>query len=331
MIGVRRAVSPVAALARSGELPQGLPGFLWRTSGRHQIWLSALSAGVFLLSAVPLDLQRRLINGAVAFESIRSILWLGSAYVAVAFAEGGIKLIVNVYRGWVSETATRSLRRAVLDYAEAAANHPDLAKGVEVSMVLAEAEPIGGFIGISVSEPVLQGGVLVSVMAYLVAQQPLLALIGFVCFAPQFVLVPMLQGRINRRARRRVEVLRQVSVEILAACEDPVAGRSQQFDRLDRVFSLNMSIFRLKFTMNFVMNLLQHASIAVVLGVGCWFAVQGRTDIGTVVAFVSGLGKLVDPWGDLVNWYREYTVAEVKYRLLAGSLTALESARAGAA
>jgi len=33
-------------------------------------------------------------------------------------------------------------------------------------MMIAEVEPIGGFVGASVSEPLLQGGILLSVLAY---------------------------------------------------------------------------------------------------------------------------------------------------------------------
>ena len=51
--------------------------------------------------------------------------------------------------------------------------------------------------------------------------------------------------------------------------------------------------------------------------VGGWFAVEGRIEVGTVVAIVSGLGKLNDPWGDVVNWARELSVVGVKYRLFA--------------
>ena len=38
--------------------------------------------------------------------------------------------------------------------------------------------------------------------------------------------------------------------------------------------------------------------------------------IGTVVAFLSGLSKLSDPWGDLVTWFRDLTVTGTKYRLV---------------
>jgi hypothetical protein len=55
--------------------------------------------------------------------------------------------------------------------------------------------------------------------------------------------------------------------------------------------------------------------------VGGWYAVQGRLEVGTVVAFVSGLGKVNDPWGDIVNWYREMVVVRVRYRLVAEAIS----------
>jgi hypothetical protein len=39
-----------------------------------------------------------------------------------------------------------------------------------------------------------------------------------------------------------------------------------------------------------------------------------------VVAFISGIGRLDDPWGDLVNYFRDVSVNEVKLGLLATGL-----------
>jgi len=61
----------------------------------------------------------------------------------------------------------------------------------------------------------------------------------------------------------------------------------------------------------------------VALGLGGWFALEGRIEVGTVVAVVGGMGKLNDPWGDLVNWGRELSVVEVKYRLFVEALDRL--------
>jgi ABC-type multidrug transport system fused ATPase/permease subunit len=68
--------------------------------------------------------------------------------------------------------------------------------------------------------------------------------------------------------------------------------------------------------MNLLMNIMHHFAVAAALGVGGWFATTGRIDVGTVVAIVSGLGKLKDPWDEIVNWSRELSVVSV-YRLFA--------------
>jgi hypothetical protein len=56
------------------------------------------------------------------------------------------------------------------------------------------------------------------------------------------------------------------------------------------------------------------------VALGGWCVLQGRIELGTVVAFISGLAKVNDPWGDLVNWFRDMTVNRVKYRLVADVL-----------
>ena len=86
---------------------------------------------------------------------------------------------------------------------------------------------------------------------------------------------------------------------------------------IERVFTLNMGIYKLKYSMNMLLNLMHHSSVAVALCLVGWLALEGRIEVGTVVAMVGGLGKLNDPWGDLVNWARELSVVNVKYRLFA--------------
>jgi len=312
-------------------LPPSLFGYIWKTSARHQAVLAALSIIVFILSAAPLELQRRIVNDAIGRGATGAIIGLAIAYAAVALAEGAVKLVMNVYRGWVSERAVLRLRRSIgaLTAHAASSRNRAAAEGVEISMILTEAEPIGGFIGVSVSEPLLQGGILVSVFGYLVYLEPWLALLSFLVFSPQLVFVPLLQSAINRRASQRIQTLRTVSGGIVGA--SGVSAAEAQDGHLHRVFTLNMGIFKLKFTMNFLMNLMHHLGVAVALGVGGWYAAQGRIEVGTVVAFVSGLDKVNDPWGDVVNWFREMTVVDMRYRMVAEAMQWLEQGAAPAA
>lgn len=307
------------------RLSPTLGSYIARHSGRHQVVLALLSVLVFALTAVPLELQRRIVNDAVYAAAYGPIFALALAYIAVALAEGLIKLVLNIYRGWVSETAVRHLRRAAL-----AAGQARGAEGLELSMVLSEVEPIGGFVGVAVSEPLLQGGILVAVFGYLVYLQPWLAALSFLVFAPQIVFVPLLQAAINRRVERRVLTMREVSDGIVREGGEASAASGAQHARIDRVFVLHMAMFQLKFSMNFLMNLTHHAGVAGALALGGWYALQGRIEIGTVVAFISGLAKLNDPWGDLVNWFRDMTVNRVKYRLVRDALERMQAPDASA-
>lgn len=303
-------------------MPKTLLGYIWKASARHQLGLCTLSVTVFLLSAVPLELQRRIVNDAIGRGALDAILWLALAYAAVALTEGGIKLWLNVYRSWVSERAVRHLRHDIgaLTHRALAASDRAKAEGVEISMMLSESEPIGGFVGISLSEPLLQGGILLSVFGYLAFLQPWMALLSVAVFSPQLVFVPLMQRAINRRAAERIRTLREVSGEIVGAGDAGAVAIAAQQGQIDHVFRVNMGIFKLKFTMNFLMNLMHHLGVATALGVGGWYAAKGQMEVGTVVAFISGLAKVNDPWGDLVNWFREMTVVGMRYRLIADAM-----------
>lgn len=309
-------------MAVSGAMPRTLFGYIWQRTARHQVALALLSVVVFLLSAAPLELQRRIVNDAIERGATGAVLWLAVAYVAFALTEGGVKLFMNIYRARVSESTVRELRHGIgaMTGSVAPAEDRALAEGIEISMIISEAEPIGGFTGISVSEPLLQGGILVSVFGYLAYLEPWMALLSLAVLSPQIVFVPLIQRAISRRAEARIRTLREVSGEIVGSAGGDAALAAAQDSRIDRVFGLNMGIFKLKFTMNFLMNLMHHLGVATVLGVGGWHAVQGQLEVGTVVAFVSGLAKVNDPWGDIVNWYRELVVVRMRYRLVAEAM-----------
>jgi ABC-type bacteriocin/lantibiotic exporter with double-glycine peptidase domain len=75
--------------------------------------------------------------------------------------------------------------------------------------------------------------------------------------------------------------------------------------------------------MNFLMNLYNHFQVIAALLLGGWWVCTGWLEIGGVVAFISGIGRLNDPWGDLVNYFRSLSVTQVKFRLLANAVNQL--------
>jgi ABC-type multidrug transport system fused ATPase/permease subunit len=315
----RRRKAPASAPARgSAGLPRNLFRYVLETSAAHQLVLLVLTVVVFLIELVPLELQRRIVNDLVKQRDYRLVITLCIVYATVALVHGSAKLVLNVYRGWVGERATRDLRRRIRALVE---DRPPIStastmQGTEVAMIVAEVEPIGGFVGGSVSEPALQGGVLLSVLAYMIHLEPWVAFATLVIFMPQIVVVALMQSAINRRTATRIGILRQLGTSIISAPDRDGMQRRADNRRIDRVFDLNMGVFRLKFTMNFLMNICNHLQIVTILLIAGWYVLTDQLEIGAVVAFISAVGRLNDPWGDLVNYFRDLSSNQVKFAML---------------
>ena len=295
---------------------QGLYRFILGISGRHQFGLALITMLLFLVSTVPLELQRRIVNDALQRGELSTILTLACAYVAVAIVQGGIKLAVNIFRGWISETSTRHSRRIVFSTLRGLNPGSGGARtGVDVSIVLAEAEPIGNFVGVSFSEPLLQCGILISLLSYMTYLQPWKALIALAGLAPQLIYVPIMQKAVNRRATARILSLRSISSALnrYRFGTRSIAGLS---NKADWIFDLNMGIYVIKYSLNFLMNSSFHLSMGGLLALGGYYVAIGKVDIGAVVACAGGLSRLNDPLGDLVDWFRELRVTQAKYGLI---------------
>jgi ABC-type bacteriocin/lantibiotic exporter with double-glycine peptidase domain len=311
----------VNLLSRIRDWPaiKALFAYVWRISARDQILLSIIAAAVFLVDLVPLELQRRITNAAVDKHDFKIVIVYCAAYAVCAAVLGGLKFWMSVYRGAVTESANRDLRldKNLTGMTRAGNQSSAEDEGVAISVVVSEVEAVGGFVASGLSEPVLDAGILLSIFGYMLVVQPWLALVALMLFVPQASFIPLLQNSINRRTQRRITVVRKLSVDIVEGAQNKSTNRERAFRRrVHRVFELNMEIYRRKFGMNFLMNLFYHFGVAGVFLVGSWQVLKGETEIGTVVAFISGLNRMNDPWGDLVNYFRDLTNAAVKYRLI---------------
>jgi ABC-type multidrug transport system fused ATPase/permease subunit len=307
------------------RLPSTIFRYVVTVSWPHQIALVSLTVITFLLEVAPLEIQRRVVNNLVKERPFQLVVTLCAAYAGAVLVQGAIKLGLNVYRSWVGENATRDLRRRVLGYSRVARSRMlgPQAGGVGAAMIVAEVEPIGGFVGSSISEPLLQAGILLSVLAYIVHLDRWMAAAALAIFLPQLVFVPLMQGAINRRAGARVWVLRQLGVSTVGARAASAEQDRSDGKRVDRALQLNVGIFKLKFSMNFLMNFCSHLQAVAALLIGGWMVHTDQLEVGGVIAFITAVGRLNDPWGDLVNYFRDLSITQVKFGLVADRVNQL--------
>jgi ABC-type bacteriocin/lantibiotic exporter with double-glycine peptidase domain len=302
-------VQSVAATSRDNRVAEARPGnvfaLAWRQSRRHQPWLCLLAVLIIPLTMVPLELQRRIIDRAIGLQDFDLLLWLGAIYLGVAVLQGGLKYLLRLYGAMVGERTVLNLRRAVQ------ARGAGGVEGETVSIVASEVERVGGFVGEAFSEPILQGGVLVVVLGYMLVVEPTIALVGLAFFLPQILLAPVIQRFVNRRARRKVRLVRELGDQIVdGAADERYAGTTQQ------VYAVRISYYRFKFTIKLMNNLMNHLAPLTALMVGGYLVINGETTVGTIVAFISGFERMAEPSRELLAYYHLASESQAQYRLI---------------
>lgn len=316
-------------IARTGDdsPAASLLGYVWRMSGRHQISLCLLAGTTAVLTAVPLELQRRIVDEVVQDRDIELLWLLAGLYLAVLLVQGSIKYALRVYQSWLSESAIRYNRAHLTRVYEqhtsgngrgGQGGNGETHGGEAVSIIGAEIDRLGGFVGEGLSQPVVNGGMLLAISAYMLVVEPLVALISLGFVVPQILLMPFLQRYINRLLALRVTLMRGFGDQVaeLPVAEHDFAG-SDMPDRLDRIYDNRIRIFLLKYGQKAAVNLLNGLAPLSVLLVGGLMVIEGETTLGVVVAFISGFDRMSTPLRELIAYYRVAAQAAVQHRMIA--------------
>ena len=293
---------------------------IWKVTGRSQFLLIALSLIVAALAAVPLQFQKDIVNGLDRGMTVRILVLLCAAYFAVLVLSNALKFTLTYLSSTLGESVIRHVRKVIFEEhrtrtRENADNR--LESGPLATMVAAEAEEIGRFAGGAIAHPLLQFGTLFSVVFFIAATQPFLGLFLVCVILPQAIIVMSVQRAINRRIGERVRFLRKATDEITA--DDIEKARQSILENFDRIFETRRRIYLFKFSTKFALNVITGLGVVGILLIGGLLLFEGRTDIGTVVASLSALERISDPWRQLITFYRELSAVRVKFEILAAT------------
>ncbi len=309
---------PVSMTPTGDDTPaSSLYSYVWRMSGWHQAWLSALAALVALLSMAPLELQRRIVNDAVGGADLPLLGLLGGLYVAVLVAQAGLKYLLRVAQGWLGESAIRYTRKHLLGiYRRPSADHSDEG-GRAVSIIGDEVERLGGFVGEAFAEPLVSGGMIIALLGYMLVVDPLLAGACLAFFVPQVIAVPTIQRAVNRLVERRIGLLRDLGDQIADAGEQRGEVGPDEDAKLNAIYRNRIKIYLLKFASKSLVNFFNGLAPVAALIVGGYLVIVGQTSMGVVVAFISGFDRLADPLRQLIAFYRLAAQSRVRHDAIA--------------
>jgi len=294
--------------------------FIWRVSWRQQILIMLLALTVAGLDVVPLEIQRRIIDGAIETGSIPALVRLALVYLGVVAVHQVTKHVLRVFQGAVAEDVLRAARARLyrdsapdteveLDDGEESVGERKKG-GTRVAVLGQEIEAISVFSGNAFGEAAVQIATILGLVFYMIFTEPVLAAISLPFLLPQALIVPMIQTRINRLSKNRVEERRTLNAAVM---EDD----DRRFLRTGRALRmLGVNVAWWKSVARFIVNSLNALAPLAVLGFGGYLAIEGETSIGTIVAFVSGFQRMSDPAKHLLDYYRSASLTQTRYRLI---------------
>ena len=212
--------------------------YILRYSRREQMVLILLSLVALPFVYLALDVPKRIINDAIggdavpeavlgfAITQVDYLFMLCSLFLGLVLINGGFKYVINVYRGVVAERVLRQLR---MDLFRNLMRFPlptlkRRSSNEITAMVVAETEPVGGFVADAITVPVYQGGMLVTYVGFIFAQDVWLGAAALSFTPIQLILIPKLQAKVNRLGKQRVSAAREMA-DVLGISESNVGTK----------------------------------------------------------------------------------------------------------
>jgi hypothetical protein len=238
-----------------------------------------------------------------------------------------LKMFVNVYKGLLTERVLAHMRRTLLAMADDPA-HPKARAlhGRLIPIVVMEPEPIGGFCGDLLALPAVQGGLLVTALIFIFAQDLVLGLAALVLFPLQAWIFPKLVARRTALELARVDQIRLLSRDIETEVERRLPGgfapdRSRLLTpaidaQIEGIRRNRVALYLNKFFTYFFLNFANQFTPFLFYAIGGWFVLEGKVMIGALVAVIAAYRDLTPPWEELLYWWQDSKVVIGRYRSL---------------
>jgi ABC-type multidrug transport system fused ATPase/permease subunit len=303
------------------------PLLAWILAGNR--WLQAalvLAAFIAVLANIlPLEMQKRIVNEAINLKEFDLLVSYCGIYIAAVVTASMLKYLISSLQSVIAQRTTARMRKDLYRHILTLplGFYRDTQPGLTVAALTTELATAGDFIGMAVAVPATNLLMAAAFAGYLVWLNPLLALISFSIYPVVLLLVPILQKKVNRYNKKRVDAGRRVAGRI----GESVAGvheiqvnsafeiENEKFARLvDRLRRIRIVWNLYRQAIKRLNGLFTSFSRFLIFAVGGYLAINGRIELGALVAFLSAQEKLYSPWKELIQFYQAYQTASVTYR-----------------
>ncbi|TXH80180.1 MAG: ABC transporter ATP-binding protein [Rhizobium sp.] len=252
------------------------------------------------------------------------LIALSLVFLALVVLNGLFKLYINTYKGRLGERMLRRIRFELIDRVlRFPPAHFKRVKPAEIAtMIKDEVEPMGGFTGDAFVQPALLGGQAVTALVFIIMQNFWLGMIAAGIVAVQAIVIPRMRKRLLELGRQRQLTARELSGRVgeivdgigtIHANDTTNLERADIAHRLGLIFSIRYDLYQWKFLVKFINNFLAQVTPFLFYLIGGFLALQGRLDIGQLVAVINAYKDLPGPLKELIDWDQSRQDVQVKY------------------
>ncbi|TDW33497.1 putative ABC transport system ATP-binding protein [Rhizobium azibense] len=256
---------------------------------------------------------------------LQMLMALSLVFLALVVLNGLFKFYINTYKGRLGERMLRRIRFQLIDRVlRFPPVHFKRVKSAEIAtMIKDEVEPMGGFTGDAFVSPALLGGQALTALAFIIVQNFWLGMIAAAIVGVQAVVIPRMRKRLLELGRQRQLTARELSgrvgeiVEGIGTIHGNDTSNLERADiatRLGLIFSIRYDLYQWKFLVKFLNNFLAQVTPFLFYAIGGYLALQGRLDIGQLVAVISAYKDLPGPLKELIDWDQMRQDVQVKYQ-----------------
>jgi putative ABC transport system ATP-binding protein len=260
----------------------------------------------------------------IPLERVGTLFALSGVFLALVIVNGLFKYYINIYKGKLGERLLRRMRFTLVDHI---LRFPPATfkrlKGAEISsMVKDEVEPLGGFTGDAFVAPALLGGQALTALVFIFVQSVPLGLITAALVSVQAFIIPKMRRRLLVLGRERQLTARELAgrvseivdgIHTIHAYDTSNYERADVAARLGRIYKIRFDIYQWKFLVKFINNFLASVTPFLFYSIGGYLALNGRLDIGQLVAVIGAYKDLPGPLKELIDWDQNRQDVQVKY------------------
>lgn len=253
-----------------------------------------------------------------------TLVALSAVFLLLVMFNGWFKLYINTCKGRIGESVLRHLRFQMVDrILRFPVWHTRQIKASEIAgIVKDEVDPLSDFIGDSYSAPLFLAGQALTGLAFLFLQNVWFGLLTIAIVSLQVVVIPRLRRQLISLGQRRQITARELAGrigEIVQGAGDIHANdtsnsvRADFRQRLGVIFDIRLELFRRKFTVKFLNNLLMQFISVLFYLIGGYFVIIGKLDVGSLVASIAAYKDLPTPIKGLIDWDQQRLLSQLRF------------------